>query len=106
LKLNSEVSPRRYRKRPAIVEAMRYDGTNAHIATFWIGSSLAAAEMAKKGERLAWMSDDGKLCLMTQNAPAFFIVEVGDWIVKGVEGEFYPCRASIFEATHERAPDA
>lgn len=29
--------------------------------------------------------------------------EVGDWIIKGVKGEFYPCKPDIFEATYERA---
>ena len=29
--------------------------------------------------------------------------EVGDWIIRGVKGEFYPCRADIFEATYEPA---
>lgn len=29
--------------------------------------------------------------------------EVGDWIIQGVKGEFYPCKPDIFEATYERA---
>jgi hypothetical protein len=28
----------------------------------------------------------------------------GDWIIRGVEGEIYPCKRTIFEATYERAP--
>lgn len=28
-------------------------------------------------------------------------VDVGDWIIKGVKGEFYPCKPDIFEATYE-----
>ena len=31
---------------------------------------------------------------------------VGDWIIKGVKGEFYPCKPDIFEATYEAVPDA
>jgi hypothetical protein len=29
-------------------------------------------------------------------------VNVGDWVIRGVQGEFYPCRGDIFEATYER----
>lgn len=28
--------------------------------------------------------------------------EQGDWVIKGVKGEFYPCKPDIFEQTHER----
>ena len=30
---------------------------------------------------------------------------VGDWIIRGVKGEFYPCKPDIFEATYEEADD-
>lgn len=33
-------------------------------------------------------------------------VDVGDWIILGVKGEFYPCKPDIFEATYEVVPDA
>jgi hypothetical protein len=29
------------------------------------------------------------------------IASVGDWIIKGVKGEFYPCKPDIFESTYE-----
>lgn len=29
------------------------------------------------------------------------VISPGDWIIKGVKGEFYPCKPDIFEATHE-----
>ena len=31
--------------------------------------------------------------------------DVGDWIIRGVQGEFYPCKSDIFEATYERVAD-
>lgn len=30
----------------------------------------------------------------------------GDWIIRGVKGELYPCKPDIFEATYEQEPDA
>ncbi len=29
-------------------------------------------------------------------------VSVGDWVIKGIKGEFYPCKPDIFEKTYER----
>jgi hypothetical protein len=33
------------------------------------------------------------------------IASVGDWIIKGVKGEFYPCKPDIFENTYEEVFD-
>lgn len=30
--------------------------------------------------------------------------DVGDWIIRGVQGELYPCKPDIFEATYEQEP--
>jgi hypothetical protein len=32
-------------------------------------------------------------------------VKPGDWVIRGVAGEFYPCREDIFEATYEKVND-
>ena len=34
------------------------------------------------------------------------IANVGDWIIRGIKGELYPCKPDIFEATYEEIPDA
>ena len=34
----------------------------------------------------------------------FLMARPGDWIIKGVQGEFYPCKPDIFEATYEAVP--
>lgn len=33
------------------------------------------------------------------------LANLGDWIIKGVQGEFYPCKPLIFEATYDRVDD-
>jgi hypothetical protein len=47
---------------------------------------------------------------VAKDAPAFLVIETlggphranpGDWIIRGVQGEFYPCKPDIFEATYE-----
>lgn len=36
-----------------------------------------------------------------QTLEGMMTAEIGDWIIKGIKGEFYPCKSDIFEATYE-----
>ena len=44
---------------------------------------------------------DGRMIIATLEGLHW--VNLGDWIIKGVQGEFYPCKPDIFEATYEPA---
>lgn len=79
--------PKRYRKRPVVVEAMRYDGENYEdIRQFALGN-------VRKYSR--------KATLVVCTIEGAVGVDPPVWIVKGVKGEFYPCKPDIFEATYE-----
>lgn len=45
----------------------------------------------------------GGLVIKTQEGE--HIASINDWIIKGVKGEYYPCKPDIFEATYERVED-
>lgn len=81
-----------YRKRPVVIEAMLYDGTNAAAISAWASD---ADIIEGKGSRL------GQLFVSTLEGT--MTAGVGDWIIRGVAGEFYPCKPDIFEATYEAA---
>ena len=89
----------KFRKKPEIVEAKRYDGSGRSGADIcdWarsIGSDwLGNMENGPDGLRIRTL-EDGWL-----NATA------GDWIISGVKGEFYFCKPDIFAATYEAVPD-
>lgn len=85
------VSARRFRKRPVVIEALRFDGEN------WC-------------EVLAWMGGcNHYFCPDTPVGPVIAIetlegqmrADPGDWIIRGVKGELYPCKPDIFAATYE-----
>lgn len=91
---------RQYRKKPVIVEAVQLDNINAPCVVRWIGEG--SAKMNLESDE-AWKL--GK-------APPVFSVTIhtlegemkatpGDYIIKGVHGEFYPCKPDIFEKTYE-----
>jgi len=86
-----------YRKRPVIIEAFRWDGT-VSFATMVIDWMLALGGTARYHDDPPALSIDTLEGTMTA-AP-------GDWIIKGVQGEFYPVKAPIFWETYELAEDA
>ena len=96
----------KYRKKPVVVEAVQWNGKNVYeIYTFVEGktdnTSCKMAEdrwfeyvgmMTNEKWKFKTLESDGE----TQKA------DVGDWIIKGVQGEFYPCKPDIFNATYEK----
>ncbi len=86
----------KYRKKPVVIEAICWLGTN------W-------EEMNNFLPRPHWWLKDGSL-VNNANPKQPIIIEtlegnmqanIGDWIIKGVKGEFYPCKPDIFEQTYE-----
>jgi hypothetical protein len=81
----------RFRKKPVVIEAMLYPGLR---------------EMADARPVLEWLDahgvanrHDGGLIIETLEGD--MRADPGDWIIRGVKGEFYPCKPDIFEATYE-----
>ena len=94
----------KYRKKPVVIEAMRIDAYT---------ELLPPAPWNEAGGRLwRWLNEHGTVLTAGQEdpGPAYGIVhtlegkmraEIGDWIIRGVAGEFYPCKPDIFAATYE-----
>lgn len=82
----------KYRKKPVVVEAVKWDGKLTTIEPLMAGSTCEVVEQNFLEDDLIIPTLEGK---MTAN--------VGDWIIKGVKGELYPCKPDIFEATYELA---
>lgn len=75
-----------FRKRPVVIEAIQWTGKNdGEIANFMRQPTMS------QGEVLFIDTLEGEM----QAHPR-------DWIIKGVKGEFYPCKPDIFEATYEQ----
>ena len=80
-----------YVKKPVVVEAYQFDGNIRSIDNFPI-------------------SEVGKFKVSSENGQYYLIIPTlegdmkalpGDWIIKGVNGEYYPCKPDIFEQTYE-----
>lgn len=78
----------RYRKKPVEVEAVYYTGWNQTEVMAWCGGQRAGA----RHELIGIDTLEGRM-----------FAKPGDYIIRGVAGEFYPCRQDIFEKTYEVA---
>jgi len=76
-----------FRKKPVVVEARQYD-TNVGEMLAWVGLSASRSPLGVV------------LILATRHGD--MTVAPGDWVIKGVSGEFYPCPPEIFAATYDR----
>lgn len=76
---------KKYRKRPVVIEAVQWfkhgDHEKVQVPKFFLNLN------------------DVMGCIETLEGD--HLVKPGDWIIKGVEGEHYPCKDSIFRATYE-----
>lgn len=88
----------KFRKVPVEIEAVHYDGTNrAEVVAFMGGDRQAKAEETKLPGPGRGMHDG----LIIHTLEGDMTASVGDWIICGVQGEFYPCKPDIFAATYE-----
>lgn len=83
--------PKKYRKKPVIVEAIQinFGYTNVLEIKAFVGESFI--DMC-----------NGKVPYIKTLEGDMYISD-GDYVIKGVQGEFYPCKPDIFEATYEDA---
>lgn len=85
-----------YRKKPVVIEAKQWNGENAdEIQTFLFDGNQHAAHGWVKGQYVEIGTLEGLM-----------VASIGDWIIKGVAGEFYPCKPEIFAATYDEVPQA
>ncbi|MDD5358233.1 MAG: hypothetical protein PHX80_03750 [Candidatus Nanoarchaeia archaeon] len=83
----------KYRKKPVVIEAVQWTGLNEPEVVSFCSAAYWDGELPINAE-------NGVLIIKTlegQMAASF-----GDYIIKGVKGEFYPCKPDIFEATYEK----
>ena len=86
----------KYRKKPVIIDAVQLLPTtlNPDVVNF-IGEERNYPDCKVAGIDPA----DGKFKIKTLEGT--MIAEIGDFIIKGVNGEFYPCKPDIFEKTYD-----
>ena len=87
----------KFRKKPVVIEAIQWDGKNLDEVMIFCNGDASYELMARGASELVIATlEDGE-------STARHVASVGDFIIKGVAGEFYPCKPDIFEQTYEKA---
>lgn len=95
----------KFRKKPVVIEAQQWDGTEAGSKPLieWMGG----AGRYEPGEAVNAKVHPAHLVITTledgPNGEAKHVASPDDWVIKGVAGEFYACKPDIFSATYEPA---
>ena len=90
--MNDKTEAQRFTKKPVTIEAIQWTGKNLReVITFTDGPSDNTEAYADMVAR-----DGLKIYTLEGN----LLANVGDWIIRGVKGEYYPCKPDIFEATY------
>lgn len=87
---------KRYVKRPIEVEAVQWRGDNKAEIIEFAGSVFHALD---EDERTADL--DATALVRDHLHNSWIFVYTGDWILKGIKGEFYPCNSEVFENTYD-----
>ena len=82
----------KYRKKPVVIEAIQ-----------WTGHASSTIKIQGFMNQELFLNEDGKLMIPTLESP--HEASPKDFIIKGVNGEFYPCKPDIFEKTYEFIED-
>jgi hypothetical protein len=89
----------RYRKKPVVIDAERVDRDKLHRLSPEFRAAVCH-ETCEKGLR---KYDNGYAMPHVHTLEGALHVSDGDWLVKGVQGEFYPVKPAIFAETYESA---
>ena len=93
----------KFRKKPVLIEAIQWDGTkeSAHeIVKHLCARDDGMIPYKEEHGRKLFLAEDGEhLRIVTLEGE--MLASPGDYIIKGVKGELYPCKPDIFDATYE-----
>ena len=83
-----------FRKKPVTVEAHRFGGSSTEVAAFraWIAGRAFVRPALQTRDLRSWQ---------IETLEGEFTVSPGGWVIRGVAGEFYPCKPHVFSAIYE-----
>ena len=86
----------RYRKKPVEIEAIQLTSGNATEVAAWCGGLVESADCSGDGPPYVVRID---------TLEGSMIAGLGDYVIRGVQGEFYPCKPDIFEQSYDKVEE-
>lgn len=82
----------KFKKKPVVIDAVQWDGT--------LEMASRLAQLTTDKYKFTFNADTRSLHIGTLEGK--MRADVNDWIIRGVAGEFYPCKPDIFTQTYEK----
>ena len=86
---------RQYRKKPVVIEAIQLEDLEVYTL-------MSIQHLVGLGKDIFEVKGDG---LIIKTLEGDMRASIGDWIIKGVQGELYPCKPDIFKETYEKVAE-
>ncbi len=84
----------KFRNKPVVIEAVRFRASNGGRVAKWCGGrNRFEGKPSDPSDVAEWID--------IPTLEGVMRADLGDWIIRGVQGEFYPCKPDIFTATYE-----
>ncbi len=84
--------PMRYRKKPVVIEALQFTRESLKECCDFLGNDL---------EEWGMDSDDRGCYLLIRTLEGSHRASLGDYLIRGVKGEMYPCKPDVFKMTYD-----
>ncbi len=79
-----------YKKKPIVIEAYLLTVDNLEFVERWSGGSIKGISLPRTERVIDIQTLEGEMR-----------ANIGDWVIRGIKGEFYPCKPDIFSASYE-----
>ena len=100
-------APQRFRKKPVVIEAVRVPALHGEddprSITDYVAECVAVAAWCSGKSQMMDPPEGVEFGIYIATLEGEMRADPGDWIIRGVQGEFYPCKPDIFDATYEPA---
>ena len=84
-------TPTKFRKKPVVIEAMLVCSDNLPLVANWCNGYIDADKDL----------DDAEQYILIKTLEGTMQAKIGDWVIRGVKGEFYPCKDEVFRVSYE-----
>ena len=86
----------KYRKKPVVIDAFKWTGgINQTEDPLWIQDAVMSGKVYFKDYKTP------QVTMQIKTLEGEMTAQQGDYVIKGIKGELYPCKPDIFEATYE-----
>jgi hypothetical protein len=82
-----------FRKKPVVIEAWQFEAPTFMPQPFWLHNAITSGKIYYQGGARPYYTIETLEGKMRADA--------GDWIIRGIKGEIYPCKPDIFAATYD-----